>query len=413
MNINADRLWGNILTLGKIGRVEEGGLRRLSFTESEKEAKRLVKSLMINAGLKVWEDGIGNLIGRKEGVNPNAKTVLIRSHIDTVLNGGIFDGALGVLTGIEVLHTLHENKIKTEHPVEVIAFTDEEGARFSSGMLGSLAFTGQLMEPDLIRFKDKDGISLKEAMIQSGYEQDSLEPIKRDANTIKAYLELHIEQGKVLESKNLQAGIVTGIVGVKWLSIKLGGEAGHAGTTPMYLRKDPLAAACKIIAFTEDMVKTYNQAVATVGRLKVNPGGINIIPAEVEFTIDLRDIAQNTIDKMEDEIRDYINKECSNRGILFEIEILHSLKPAICSSAMIKAFENSFSKRNIEPFKMVSGAGHDAMVMENITEIGMLFIRSKDGVSHNPKEWSEKEDVLIGSTILLESVLLLAEEVKD
>jgi allantoate deiminase len=409
MNINGERLWENIFTLGKVGGVEGGGLQRLSFTEQEKEAKVVVRGFMENAGLKVWEDQIGNLIGRKEGTDPKAKTLIIGSHIDTVINGGMFDGALGVLTGVEVLHTLNENSIETEFPIEVIAFTDEEGARFSSGMLGSLAITGSLKEEGLSSYKDKNGITIKEAMIESGYDPSALEKVKRDPSTIKAYLELHIEQGKVLEEKGLPAGNVTGIVGVKWLSIKLKGEAGHAGTTPMYLRKDPLAVASKIMSFTEDMVKNYNQAVATVGKMSVVPGGINIIPAEVVFTIDLRDLSEKTLTKMEAEIRDEINRVCSERNISFEIEVLHQLKPAKCSSSLMKTFEQSFAKRKVEPFQMPSGAGHDAMVMANITEMGMLFVRSIDGISHNPNEWSEKEDVTIGGNILLDSVLLLAQ----
>jgi allantoate deiminase len=411
MNINGERLWENIFTLGKIGRVESGGLRRLSFTQQEKEAKDVVKLIMGTAGLTVSEDQIGNLIGRKEGTNPNAKTLLIGSHIDTVPNGGIFDGALGVLTGVEVLHTLNENNIETECPIEIIAFTDEEGARFSSGMLGSLAITGRLKEEDLSTLKDKNGITLREAMVVSGYEPSALETVKRDPNTIKAYLELHIEQGKVLGLKNLPAGIVTGIVGVKWLSVKLKGEAGHAGTTPIYLRKDPLAAASKIISFAEDMVEKYDQAVATVGRLKVLPGGINIIPGEVEFTIDFRDLSEETISQMEAQIREYINRVCSERDIPHEVEVLHQFKPAKCASSLIDVFEQSFAKRKIEPYKMPSGAGHDAMIMANVTEMGMLFVKSIDGISHNPKEWSEKEDVMVGGNILLESVLVLAQDV--
>jgi len=409
MNINGERLWRHLLSLGSIGKAEEGGgLRRFSFTEPEKDAKSFVRKLMEDAGLSVSEDGIGNLIGRKEGKDPEAKTLIIGSHLDTVQNGGIFDGALGVLAGIEVLHTLQDNGIETESAVEVIAFTDEEGARFSSGLLGSHAVAGELTEEHLNGLKDEAGKSLKEAMLDFGYDPSLLQTAKRDPGTIKAYLELHIEQGKLLETNHLSAGIVTAIVGVKWLSIKLTGEAGHAGTTPMYLRKDPLAAAGKIISFIEDLIVTYDQAVATVGRVNVIPGGINIIPAEVEFSIDLRDSSQVIMEEIEGKIRAYIENICLDREIFFEIEELHHLKPAQCSSNIIQAFEAGFENRKLESFQLVSGAAHDAMIMANITDMGMLFIRSQNGISHNPQEWSEKSDVIDGTNILLDSVLLLA-----
>ncbi|MFC4320451.1 Zn-dependent hydrolase [Litchfieldia salsa] len=410
MNINQERLWSNIQELGQIGEDPKGGITRLSFTESEREAKKLVKQYMENAGLRVWEDAIGNLFGRKEGQNPKAPAVMIGSHIDSVFNGGIFDGPAGVLTGIEVLHTLHEQNKTTIHPVEVVSFTDEEGARFSTGMLGSSALIGQLSDHELTESIDQNGVSIATAMEKFGYNLSEVKDVKRDPSTIKGYLELHIEQGKILEQENLPVGIVSGIVGVTWLKVKLKGEAGHAGTTPMWLRKDPLAAAAIILTKLEELAKLQERTVITVGRISAEPGGVNIIPSEVEFTIDLRDLSMEVLQKVEKQLHEEISIVCNTREIEFVIEDLHRLPSAICSDALKGAIYDSVSELGIKPIELPSGAGHDAMIMSRASEMGMIFVRSKDGISHNPKEWSDKEDLGIGAEVLYKAVLKLANE---
>lgn len=405
MNINADRLWSHIQKLGEIGRNDYGGVTRLAFTKEEKEAKQLVTKFMEDAGLKVWEDEIGNLIGRKEGSDPYAPAVIIGSHIDSVFNGGIFDGPAGVLTGIEALYTMKERGIETKYPIEVIAFTDEEGARFSTGMLGSKAIAGQLTDEDLFDYRDQDGHNVAEAMEVAGFDHKKILNAKRDPKQVKQYIELHIEQGKILESKNLPVGVVTGIVGVLWLKVTLLGEAGHAGTTPMYLRKDPLAAAAKIMSNIEELVKQEERTVATVGRIQTKPGGVNIIPGSVEFTLDIRDLSDENLARVESLIREKIKSVCDEREIGFEIELLHKLPSAISSPEMMNLVKEAITEEGITSFELPSGAGHDAMIMSTLTDMVMIFVRSKDGISHNPKEWTDKEDLAIGAEVLYKSVL--------
>ncbi|MBM7570121.1 Zn-dependent hydrolase [Aquibacillus albus] len=408
MHINEERLWNRINELGEIGRSENGGLNRFSFTDEERQAKELIKKYMAEAGLSVREDEIGNVFGKMDGKNPNGKTVLIGSHIDTVLNGGKFDGAVGVLSGIEVLQTLNEKGITTENPLEVVAFTDEEGARFSTGLLGSEAYIGDLTYNDLADNTDNNGISIAEAMINQGYDPTNLASVKADANSIKCYLEVHIEQGKVLESKNVPVGLVTGIAGLRWLKIKINGEAGHAGTTPMALRKDPLAAAVEIIHRVEQLAKEQEQTVMTVGQFIVNPGGINVIPSNVEFTIDIRDLSEALLDQLVTQINNMTHNICAKREVTLEVENLHSVSGVDCSAEVYQSIQTTIEDKGIEVVKLPSGAIHDAMVIGKITDIGMIFLRTKDGISHTSEEWCEKEDVSMGAQVLLGSVIKLA-----
>ncbi|WP_226037854.1 Zn-dependent hydrolase [Aquibacillus saliphilus] len=408
MDINEQRLWNRINELGRVGVDVNGGLTRLSFTDEERAAKQLVRKYMIDAGLQIREDEIGNLFGKLPGNNPNAKTVLIGSHVDTVLNGGMFDGALGVLIGIEVLQTLREKGLTTENSVEVVAFTDEEGTRFSTGMIGSKAFTGQLTSDDLTNNFDKQGISIAEAMTSQGYSPNKLETVKVEPESIKCFLEVHIEQGKILESNSVAVGSVTGIVGVRWLRVKLQGEAGHAGTTPMPLRRDPLAAAAEMITVVENLAKVQEGTVATVGQLSVNPGGVNIIPSDVEFTIDLRDLSDELLEQLLVGISSGVDSICSKRGITYTIEELHKLSGVSCSNEIKEEINTSIEKQGLEVIELPSGAGHDAMVMATFTETGMIFLRTKDGISHRPEEWADKEDVSMGAQVLYDTVLNLA-----
>jgi allantoate deiminase len=408
MNINSERLWNNIYSLGKIGKNDSGGNTRLSFTEEEKAAKEYVQKIMLEAGMDVFTDQIGNLHGIYKGLKPELSSVLVGSHVDSVINGGIFDGPAGVLTGVEAIKTLNENKMQLDRTIEVLAFTDEEGARFSTGMLGSQAFTGQLKIGELEKFEDADGITIAKAMRNMGYDPAQLHTVKRDPATIKAYVELHIEQGKILESHNTSVGVVTGIAGPLWLKVSLNGEAGHAGTTPMSMRKDPMVAAAQIMTYLNERTRKEVNTVGTVGQLSIQPGGINIIPEKVEFTMDIRDISEEIRNKVAEDVRQFITHLCEEFGIGSSVDVLHDLKPVLCSDNIIQLIERSCDEEGLPVVKLPSGAGHDAMMMANITDIGMIFIRSKDGISHNPKEWSEKADLANGAQVLLNTLIKLA-----
>ena len=408
--IDGERLWRRISTLGEIGEQEGGGVTRMSFTEEERAAKDLVVSYMEEAGLSVYEDTVGNLFGRREGNSPDSPTVLIGSHVDSVYNGGDFDGPLGVLAGIEVLQTVQEQGIETEHPIEVVAFADEEGSRFSLGMIGSRALAGKLTPEDLENYEDRDGVSVAEAMRAYGLDPERLGDAARSEGSVQAYVELHIEQGRVLESEDLPVGVVTGIAGPVWLRFNLEGETGHAGATPMNLRRDALAAAAEIMVLIEAEAAKTGTTVGTVGQLDPEPGGINIIPGRVEFSLDLRDIDEGVRDRVEGRIMEGAEEICRRRGLGLEVETLQRLAPAPCSKLVRGAAERACESLGIPPRALPSGAGHDGMQLTDLCPMGMIFIRSKGGISHNPAEWSSQEDCATGAEVLYRTVLELAGE---
>jgi allantoate deiminase len=406
--IDGDRLWRRISDLGEIGKQEEGGVTRLSFTDEERAAKDKVVSYMEEAGLSVREDAAGNLFGRREGRAPEAPTVLIGSHVDSVYNGGNFDGPLGVLAGIEVLHAMEEKGIETGHPVEVVAFTDEEGARFSFGMIGSRALAGRLAPEDLAKHEDSDGVSIAGAMRAYGLDPEQIGEAARPEGSVKAYVELHIEQGRVLENEGLPAGVVTGIAGPVWLRFSIEGETGHAGATPMSLRRDALAAAAEIMGLIEAEASGTGTSVGTVGQLDLEPGGINIIPGRVELSLDLRDIDEGVRDRVEGRILEGVQEICRRRGVALEIETLQRLAPAPCSELVRDAVAGACERVGIRPHALPSGAGHDGMQLTGLCPMGMIFVRSRNGVSHSPDEWSSPDDCAAGGDVLYWTVLDLA-----
>jgi allantoate deiminase len=406
--VNQDRLWNRLMELGSIGKQQSGGITRLSYTEDERAAKEQVTSYMKEAGLTVYEDAVGNLIGRREGRNTSAPVVLIGSHFDSVYNGGNFDGPLGVLSGIEILQTMNEQGTQTEHPIEVIAFKDEEGARFSFGMIGSRAIAGTLTQ-DHLQNKDSQGMTIAQAMSEAGYDPLTIGQAARPKGTVKAYMELHIEQGKILEKRDLSVGVVTGIAGPLWLKFIIEGEAGHAGTTPMNDRHDALVAATQVIQLIEEESSKTGSTVGTVGQLQLFPGGINIIPGKVEFSLDLRDIDEAVRDTVEKCIVESAKHLCEQRGVRLQTEVLQRVAPALCADVIQNKSKEACEKMGLESFSIASGAGHDGMQLTELCPMGMLFIRSKDGISHNPAEWSSKEDCADGANVLYDTVLQLAQ----
>jgi len=402
-------LWRRLSELAEIGKRGEGGVARFSFTPQERAAKNLVASYMEEANLVVREDAAGNLFGRREGRDPGAPAVLMGPHVDSVSNGGDFDGPLGVLGGIEVLQTMDEEGVQTDRPVEVVAFTDEEGARFSLGMIGSRALTGTLSREDL-RHEDRNGIAIEQAMRDAGLDPEKVGDAARHPDSLAAYLELHIEQGKVLEGEGLPVGVVTGIAGPVWLRLSFTGEAGHAGTTPMGSRRDALAAAAEVIGIVEEEVASTGSTVGTVGQIEARPGGINIIPGGVELSLDLRDIEESVRDRAEGRIRGRAGKACGRRGIRLSFGELQRLPPAPCSEEIRDTIAAACGREGIRTYALPSGAGHDGMHVAELCPMGMIFVRSRDGISHNPKEWSSREDCETGCKILYLTVLDLAKQ---
>lgn len=405
--IQEERLWQRLMELGMIGRQPTGGITRLSFTKEERAAKEKVASYMKEAGLFVYEDAVGNLIGRKEGKDKDTPVVLVGSHLDSVYNGGMFDGPLGVLAAVEVVQTMNENGVETKHPIEVVAFTDEEGARFRFGMIGSRAMAGTL-SADALHYQDANGVSIAEAMQEAGLNPNDIRKAERKPGSVKAYVELHIEQGRVLEEANLPVGIVTGIAGLVWVKFTVEGKAEHAGATPMLLRRDPLAAAAQIIETIEQEAKKTGTTVGTVGQLHVFPGGINIIPERVEFVLDLRDLDAEVRDRVLQSVTERAQHIGKERNVRVTTELLQEMPPVLCSELVQNAAKAACQTLGFDVFTLPSGAAHDGVQLAKLCPIGMIFVRSQDGVSHSPDEWSTKEDCAAGANVLYHTVLRLA-----
>lgn len=410
MEINSGRLWSRLMELGEIGKRDSGGVTRFSFTPEEQQARVQVIKYMLEAGLEVREDAAGNVIGRLEGTNPQAPAVLTGSHIDTVPDGGKFDGALGVIAAIEALQVMRERGKESVHPIEVIAFTDEEGSRFGFGMIGSRAMAGTLRPEDL-EHRDERGVSIAEAMRAAGVDPERVGEAAKLPGEVKAYIELHIEQGKVLESRNSPVGLVTGIAGPLWQQFTLTGQAGHAGATPMNMRKDPMQAAAELLGQIYGEAGRYPNAVATVGKIRALPGGVNVIPGQVEFSLDLRDIDEADRDSLEAAIRDQAYRICGNRGIGLQIDLLQRVAPAPSSPEVRQAISEAGRAAGLPSLPtLVSGAGHDGMQFSSRWPLGMIFVRSRDGVSHSPEEWSSPEDCASGAEVLYHALLALASD---
>lgn len=410
MEINSGRLWSRLMELGEIGKRDSGGVTRFSFTPEEQQARVQVIKYMLEAGLEVREDAAGNVIGRLEGTNPEAPAVLTGSHIDTVPDGGKFDGALGVIAAIEALQVMRERGKENVHPIEVIAFTDEEGSRFGFGMIGSRAMAGTLRPEDL-EHRDERGVTIAEAMRAAGVDPERVGEAAKLPGEVKAYIELHIEQGKVLESRNSPVGLVTGIAGPLWQQFTLTGQAGHAGATPMNMRKDPMQAAAELLGQIYAEAGRYPNAVATVGKIRALPGGVNVIPGQVEFSLDLRDIDEADRDSLEAAIRDQAYRICGNRGIGLQIGLLQRVAPAPSSPEVRQAVSAAGRAAGLPSLPtLISGAGHDGMQFSSRWPLGMIFVRSRDGVSHSPDEWSSPEDCAAGAEVLYHALLKLASD---
>lgn len=401
--INSKRLLRRLDDLSQIGRnPKTGGINRFSFTKEEQQAINLVISYMKEAGMQVGVDGIGNIIG---SYGEAEETIMLGSHIDTVPDAGKFDGTLGVLAAIEVVQTLHEQRILLNKKVEVAVFKDEEGTRFGFGLIGSRAMAGLLTQEQLQK-NDDANITIEEAAERFGLPPVPLEELKRE--DIQAYLELHIEQGKVLEKQNLPVGVVTGIAAPLWLEVTVTGVSEHAGATPMDIRHDALTAASEMILSVEQSFQQKGDSVGTVGKLQVEPNGVNVIPGKVTFTIDIRDIDEQTIRDLEKEVKEQLNNIASRRNVEVTIAELQRAKPAKADSSLQRQLAASITKQGIHPYSLVSGAGHDAMNIAAIAPIAMLFVRSKDGISHNPLEYSSDDDIVTAANVLYDTVVAIS-----
>jgi allantoate deiminase len=380
-----------------------GGLTRVFLSSEARAASDKVLGWMRQAGMQARLDAIGNAAGRYEGERPGLPCLMLGSHLDTVRDAGRYDGMLGVICAIECVNALNAAKKRLPFAIEVIGFGDEEGVRFGTTLLGSRAVAGIFDEKSL-EAKDQTGKTLREVLREFGLDPARIPEVARKRGEVLAYAELHIEQGPVLEAEGLPVGVVIAINGFSRLRATLRGAAGHAGTVPMRLRRDALAGAAECILAIERIVKGQGELVGTVGRIEAKPGAINVIPGEVLFTIDVR-APQDVLRKHAvAAIRAQIEDIAKKRNLESEVELLQEFGSTACAPRLMEQMERAVERQGLPVRRLPSGAGHDGMALAAITEICMLFVRCRDGISHSPLEGITESDAAAGARVLLDFI---------
>jgi allantoate deiminase len=380
-----------------------GGLTRVFLSPQARAATESVLGWMREAGMQAKLDAIGNAAGRYEAERAGAPCLMLGSHLDTVRDAGRYDGMLGVISAIECVHALSARKKRLPFAIEIVGFGDEEGVRFGTTLLGSRAVAGTL-EMEVLKMKDAKGIAMRDAISEFGLDPQRIAQVARKKGEVLAYAELHIEQGPVLEAEGLPVGVVTAINGFSRLRVTLRGMAGHAGTVPMKLRRDALAGAAECVLATESVAKGHAELVGTVGRIEAKPGAINVIPGEVVFTVDVRAPQDALRNEAVAAIRSRIRKIAQERKLDCEIETLQEFGVTACSPWLMEQMDQAVARQGFPVRRLPSGAGHDGMALGAITDICMLFVRCKGGISHSPLESITQADAAAGARVLLDFI---------
>lgn len=405
--VNFERLKSDLEELRTIGLGDDGGIYRQAFSDFDIIARKWLTKKIEDAGLIPDQDGALNIFGRmsEETEEP---VILIGSHLDSVPCGGNLDGGLGVLVALESLRRIKEENLKTKHPIEMVAFSDEEG-RFG-GPLGSLALSGDITPEDLVNSADLYGNLLKDEMAKHGYDINDILYARRNHEMIHSYLELHIEQGPVLDKEKLNAGIVEGITGLRKWNICLIGNADHAGTTPMKMCTDAFLGLAEFAGEIPRIIEEHgsDESVATIGKVHLFPGMANTVPGQVEFSLDMRDIDNKILDELSDACRRALSAIARRRMLMFEFDIISEINPVRCSKQIIDIIHKTAEDIGVKYRHINSGAVHDAQIISRIAPVGMIFVPSKDGRSHSPAEWTYWEDIEIGANLYLQSLLEMA-----
>jgi len=403
MRIDRKRLERSIEELGRIGATERGGLSRLALTDDDRRARDLMVRWMRDAGLRVGVDRMGNIFGERPGTG--GPPVMIGSHIDSVPTGGRYDGQLGVLCGLETIRALDDAGVRTRHPVMLVIFTNEEGARFQPAMLASGVMAGKIALEDAYNARDRDGRRLVDELERIGY----LGPEPCVPRPMRAYLELHIEQGPVLEEAGLAVGVVEGIVAISWSRLTIHGVQDHAGPTPMRVRHDALVAAAEVVTAVRRIATTIGgDLVTTVGHLAVQPDIVNAIPGSVALSIDMRDPRSETLDRAREMVDAAVAAACAREGVRYELEHYWRVPYTPFAPEVVDAVERAAGAAGAGYRRMISGAGHDAQYMAAIAPAGMIFVPSRGGRSHCEEEFTAMDDIEQGATTLLLAALDLA-----
>ncbi|WP_103623260.1 M20 family metallo-hydrolase, partial [Campylobacter concisus] len=406
------RFEANFNAISEFGALKGGGLTRLAFSKEDLEARKFLINLIEKNGFKLKIDNVGNIYAiYDDGCEADAKPVCVGSHIDSVPNGGFYDGTLGVMAGLEALSSIKEAGIKLKRPLWLINFSCEESSRFKTATIGSKIISGKLSQQRLHELKDEDGISLFEAMSAAGFKPQNLDEAILKENSLHAYLELHIEQGPVLERSSISVGVVSGIAAPIRFEITIQGKADHSGATPMNMRSDALLAASHIIIAANKFAKNKKTAVATVGYVHAKPGVLNVVPGEARLGVDLRDIDKASLGELNLELRNFVGELSCELKFSYEIRELSSDEPVKLSKHAINLLEDEAKKLGIKTLTLPSGAGHDAMNLTKLaSSVGMLFIPCVDGISHNTKEAINFKDAVAATKILTNALIRLSNE---
>jgi N-carbamoyl-L-amino-acid hydrolase len=405
-DVSAARMAERIEALSGFGANPEGGVSRVAFSEADIAGRKYIKELMHEAGLEVRVDTAGNIIGRREGSEPSLPAIMFGSHIDSVPGGGNYDGDVGVIGAIEVVEVLEENGVATRHPLEVVSFTDEEG-----GLVGSVAMTTGL-EDSHLDDTSHSGLTVREGIRAVGGDPDRLLLARRKPGQLAAFIELHIEQGAILDEADIDIGVVEGIVGINWWDVVVEGFANHAGTTPMNRRRDALLSAAELaLEINRIATSMPGRQVATVGRIRAEPGAPNVIPGRVVMSLEVRDLAIEKITQVFGAIEAAAARIAEERDtpIRFEPTGVASV-PAPTDERMRRIIAAAADGLNLSYKVMPSGAGHDAQDMTHIAPTGMIFVPSRDGISHSPEEFTRSADMANGARVLLDTVLAIDRE---
>jgi len=403
--IDTDRLLRHLAELCEIGAIPgTTGCARLALTDEDKAGRDLVLAWMRDLGLDIRIDGIGNVVAStpsESGLAP----VMTGSHIDTVATGGKYDGNLGVLAGLEVIETVISSGVRLPRPLAVAFFTDEEGARFAPDMLGSLVFVGGMALESSLTIEDSSGAVVGDELERIGYRGTAPTP----GPTPHAYVELHIEQGPVLEGSGIRIGVVEGVQGISWTELKLRGQSCHAGTTPMQLRRDPGLVASRICTFVNDLAMDLGGAqVGTVGAMTFTPNLVNVVPSEVTMTVDLRNTDEAVLRAAEAQFTTHVSSVAQRAGVEVERRTLARFEPVSFDQRVMEVVERNARSLGHSTRRMPSGAGHDAQMLSRICPTGMIFVPSVNGVSHNVSEYTDPADIAAGANVLLRTMLELA-----
>ncbi|HEU4841910.1 MAG TPA: Zn-dependent hydrolase [Ilumatobacteraceae bacterium] len=412
LRVDGERLWARLVELGEIGAIKgphgEEGCARLALTDADRAGRDLVVGWMRDLGLDVAIDAIGNVVATRPGTDPAAAPVLCGSHIDTVATGGRFDGNLGVLAGLEVVETLAQHGIETVHPIAVAFFTDEEGSRFPPDMLGSLVFVGGIAVEEALDVRAvDDGARLGDELARIGYAGPVPCPAARPPH---AYVELHIEQGPILEDAGVTIGVVEGVQGISWTELTIAGRSAHAGTTPMRMRRDAGYVAAAVSTFARRLaVEMGGAQVATVGRFEVRPDLVNVVPSEAVLTVDLRNTDDVLLQEAERRLSAEVERLAAAEGVTVTVRSLARFAPVDFDAATVDLVEATAQRLGHTTRRLPSGAGHDAQMLARICPAAMIFTPSVGGLSHNIAEHTHPADVAAGADVLLQTLLELAQ----